>query len=397
MAVEKARGGRRFPFWLRRPLLVARGMRVNRKAPDLEHLEGIVDPEEFIWAVLPYAARSFAASILLLPEEAARTCAVAYLYARMLDTYEDLSPSPAEAQRSLEAFAARFLSDPLTPAIDSPPSGPVASSDKASLLLLRRHDLVDRVFLGLTGDDRERIVQLIERMSSGMVDYSRVFHRQGGVLDDSDQVAEYCHRVIGFPVLFVLETLFGEVSADHRRHALKVSELIQLANITRDVEKDLQFGVAYHPRLRPHLGSDGRGAAQSAVLQARKDLLVMATRRAASFRYLLNEHALPSFSLARPAAVVMMLFTDRHYRRVAVSVGLTDWRGPRSLVSMFMTSLPALWSARWAERVLRRAEEGLLTYAHDRAHLTSDGTLSGSVTFGEEPVDQQMRSWPGRH
>lgn len=327
----------------------------------MQRLERIADPEDFVWAVLPYAARSFAASILLLPESAARICAVAYLYARMLDTYEDLSPSPDHARQDLEAFAARFQCQPPAPAPRRLSSGMVSPSDQAHLLLLRRHELVDSVFARLPQDQRDRIVELIGVMAAGMVVYSHVFDRQGGVLEDFEQVVDYCHRVLGYPAIFALETILGEVSADHRRQALRVSELIQLANITRDIEKDLQVGVAYHPRLRPHLGSDGSGAAvRAAVLDARRDLVIMATERAASFRLLLNEHALPQFSLARSAAVLMMLFTDRHYRRMATSVDLPIWRGPRSSAAIVMTSVPAMWSARWADSVLRRADSGLM-------------------------------------
>lgn len=86
----------------------------------------------------------------------------------------------------------------------------------------------------------------------------------------------------------------------------------------------------------------------------------MATGRAESFRHLLNRHHLPHLSPARSAAVLMMLFTDRHYRRMAVSVGIPDWRGPKSLPAMLMTSLPAAWSPRWANRVVRRVEADLL-------------------------------------
>lgn len=339
--------------------MIARGLRLDRDRPDLDQLNKINDPEEFVWAVLPYAARSFAPSILLLPEKAARTFAVAYLYARMLDTYEDLSPGPVEAQDSLEAFAARFRSDPLAFAPDPPSPTAVSSCDRAHLLLVKRYALVDEVFRGLPEGDRERIAALIRLMATGMATYSEVFHRQNGVLEHAEQVSDYCHRAIGLPALFVLDTFFGEVSADHRRHALRVSELIQLANITRDIEKDLQGGVAYHPRLRPYLGSDGLGAARSAVRQTRKDLVIIAAARVDSFRLLLDGHALPSFSLARSAAVLLMLFTERHYRRMAAAVGLNSWRGPRSVFAMLLASLPAIWSARWADRVLRRAERGL--------------------------------------
>ena len=66
-------------------------MLVNRNKPRFDHLLSIEDPEEFVWAILPHAARTFAPSILLLPEDAARAAAVGYLYARMLDSYEAAS------------------------------------------------------------------------------------------------------------------------------------------------------------------------------------------------------------------------------------------------------------------------------------------------------------------
>jgi hypothetical protein len=77
------------PFWIRRLLLLAGGFRSDRDQPDLDRLAGISDPEDFVWEMLPHAARSFAPSILLLPKDEAQTAAVGYLYARMLD----LSPN----------------------------------------------------------------------------------------------------------------------------------------------------------------------------------------------------------------------------------------------------------------------------------------------------------------
>lgn len=343
--------------------MITRGLFTNRRRPDLRRLEAIQNPEHFVWAILPHTARSFAASILLLPEHVARASAVAYLYARMLDTYEDMSSSPEEAQTTLRGFADRFSNDSVNPAPVRPSPERVHSRDRAHLLLIDRHGMVDEVYRRLPAVDRARIRTLIAGMADGMVEYSEIFHRQGGVLEAREQVVGYCHRVIGLPALFVLETMYGELPQDHRRHALEVAELVQLANITRDVEKDLKIGVAYHPGLRPHLGSDGRGPERPAVQQARRDLMLMATGRAGSFRHLLERHELPYLSPARSAAVLLMLFTDRHYRRMAASVGIPDWPGPKSLHAMLMTSLPAAWSPRWANRVLRRVESGLLAVA----------------------------------
>ena len=94
----------RIPFGVRRPWLLLRGGLTNRKHPDLVALGSIEDPDRFVWAILPHAARSFATSILMLPTDKAPTAAVAYLYCRMLDTYEDLSP-PRGGRRRLAALS----------------------------------------------------------------------------------------------------------------------------------------------------------------------------------------------------------------------------------------------------------------------------------------------------
>ena len=95
------------PFALRRPWLLVRGAVADRDQPDLDHLAAIDDPLDFVWAILPHVARTFATSILMLPAAQARTAAVAYLYCRMLDTYEDLGDD-ADREAALEMFAARM-------------------------------------------------------------------------------------------------------------------------------------------------------------------------------------------------------------------------------------------------------------------------------------------------
>ena len=87
---------------------VLRGLRANRERPDLDSLAAESDPERFVRRMLPHAARSFAASIVMLPREQARAASVAYLYCRMLDTYEDLLPDREAKFRELTAFGARL-------------------------------------------------------------------------------------------------------------------------------------------------------------------------------------------------------------------------------------------------------------------------------------------------
>lgn len=348
------------PFSIRRLWLLARGALIDRDRPRFEYLGSIEDPERFVWAILPHAARSFAPSILLLPEEEARAAAVAYLYARMLDTYEDLSATPSATRDVLSAFAGRFGTE--QPGKAPPPPSPPAPDprDRTHLLLIERHRLVDQVYSRLSSADRSRVSRLIEKMAAGMIEFSGIFERQNGVLSDDQQVLDYCHRVIGLPALFVMQLLLGDLTGDQARDAMEVSALIQLANITRDIEVDLRRGIAYHPALKPHLGSDGNGAAAADVAVARRDLMLLATQRAASFRRLVDAVDLPRLSPARAAAVLMMLFTDRHYRDCAVAVGVPTWSAPHRFPTMVLASLPAVVSPWWATRVLLRVERDLL-------------------------------------
>ncbi|HEY5889677.1 MAG TPA: squalene/phytoene synthase family protein [Acidimicrobiia bacterium] len=348
------------PFSFRRLWLLARGLLEDRNQPDLKRLARIDDPEEFVWSILPHAARSFAPSILLLPEKEARSAAVGYLYARMLDTYEDLSAGPLEARAALVAFAARFdAAEPLpAPAASLPDHAD--QRDRAHILLVERYHMVDQLFLDLDRSARDRITRLVGDMAEGMVEFSIIFERQEGVLNNDQQVLDYCHRVIGIPALFIMETLLDEVPADHQRDALEASELIQLANVTRDIEKDLLRGVAYHPALKEHLGSTGGSVTDLAVATARRDLILLATRRAGSFRRLVDAVKLPRISPARAAAVLMFSFTDRHYRDCAIEAGMTTLSVSRPALALILTSIPAMFSPWWADRVMTRVETDLL-------------------------------------
>ncbi|MFZ0015592.1 MAG: squalene/phytoene synthase family protein [Acidimicrobiia bacterium] len=351
------------PFAMRRLFLLARGVTTDRDRPHLKRLAEIDDPEQFVWSVLPHAARSFAPSILLLPEPEARSAAVGYLYARMLDTYEDLSPTGEAGRVALREFVDRFESSPPGPAPVIRAPRVEDRRDEVHLLLVDRHALVDDLFATLDLSARTHIVRLVRDMAEGMIEFGTIFEEQSGVLDGDAQVLDYCHHVIGVPAMFMIETVMGQSATEHRADALEVSELIQLANITRDVEKDLLRGVAYHPLLRSHLGTDGRGDAERDVRIARRDLMRLATRRAAAFRRLLAAAHLPRLSSARAAAVMMMLFTDRHYRRCAASVGMSTWSGPDGLLAMTLAAMPAVVSAQWADRVLLRVERDLLATA----------------------------------
>jgi len=345
----------RIPFWLRRPRLLVRGIHNDRDRPDLDGLAAIDDPMDFVWAILPHAARTFATSILMLPAAQARAAAVGYLYCRMLDTYEDLSDDDCR-EAALEAFAARMTT------MEPPPPAPTTARDdrdRVHLLLVECCHLVDRAFGTLPVGDQQRIAELVLAMADGMVWSSRRFLEQGGVLIDAGQLSRYCHNVIGEPILFTLGLVVeADLTAGQRRDALAASELIQLANITRDVERDLERGIGYHPSLLPHLGSiDAPGP----VGEARLGLMAHALPHVSAYTRLAEQLATGRFSLARASAVLMLLHTDRHYRWCARRIGHPEWRGPDRTGTIILSALFAAISPRWAHRVMRRVENDFLS------------------------------------
>ena len=311
----------RYPYSLRRLNLLRQGVRVDRDRPDLTRLSSITDPEQFCWEILPHAARSFAVSIALLPEPDAKAAAVAYLYARMLDSYEDLHPDPEAGREALDLFATRFS----TEAVTDPPTLPADlvrdNRDRAHLLLLERCVQVDQVYRELPESHRAHIARLVQRMAAGMKWASATFEEQDGCLTNDSQLQRYCHIVIGEPTQFVLRLVAGRsLSSSETSDALAVSEFVQLANVTRDIERDLDRGVAYHPVLKPYLGGTTSVDRTAAVRVARIDMTLLALKGSTAFRRLAASMALPAISSERAASVAMFRFTEAHYQGQAALI-----------------------------------------------------------------------------
>lgn len=353
------------PFALRRPWLMLRDLWIDRDHPNLEALRAIRSPERFLWAILPHAARTFSASIALLPAPMARAAAVGYLYCRILDTYEDLAPSEAEGRRLLRAFARRFGREP--GALSSAPglhgAQPVDQRDRSHLLLVECCDRIDRVYEGLPHASQLAIVHLVRDMAGGMIWARRVFETQGGCLQSRAQLEHYCHAVLGNPVAFAQRLILKrELTELERRNAMQVGEFIQLANVCRDVEKDLERGVAYHRSLRPHLGvkwGDFASANVPSEAQVRERCRAAKARyfeyameRAPAYTRMLEQLSFRRWSLTRASALLMLEFTDRFYRGCAERIGRHAWPGPRRSFAIVMSGFPSFFSHK---RAMRRA------------------------------------------
>jgi phytoene/squalene synthetase len=360
------------PFALRRPFLILRDVLTSRDRPDLGGLARIDRPEAFVWAILPHAARTFSACIAMLPARSALPAAVAYLYCRMLDTYEDLVPDRARREASLRTFAARLDThgDAIVPAPAIDDASDRDDRDRAHLLLVRRATLVDQVFLSFDAKTRAVVRDLVRNMAEGMVWSSATFHAQGGVLRNEEQLAQYCRHVLGNPVVFGVRLLRLKYERDpaltaaELEDAMRVGEMVQLANVTRDIEKDLRRGIAYDATLAPHLGRDlAHPETVEQCRTVRRRLLRMAFRRVESYARIVNAIRLPRWSVARGSAVLMLLFTERYFRGAAQRTGLQSWEGPQSTVALLARTFRATFSTTSAQRECARVERGMLQAA----------------------------------
>jgi len=364
MSVLRSQAVTRLNGTLRRFRMLARGVFTNRDGPDLAYLRAIENPEEFVWAILPHAARSFAATILALSPDKGRVAAVAYLYCRMLDTFEDLYPDAPSRPAVLTEFGRRLAHHPPAPVTAIPDQWARDERDRAHLLLVARCGLVDQVFATLSRPDRDNIRKLVSGMAEGMARTARQFAEQDGVLTSDGQLLAYCDTVIGEPALFTLRLLVDvPVTELMERDAMAVAEMIQLANITRDIERDLERGIAYDASLRPYLAGSADEQRTSVVRAVREHMILLALSRAPAYRRLVAIAGFRPISEARGAAVMMLLFTDRYYRSTISSIGRSPWQGPNLVWSLYLSAvLASVWPA-WARWVIARTERNFLRTA----------------------------------
>jgi phytoene/squalene synthetase len=342
------------------PILI--NLLANRRRPPLSKLREIKDPEQFLWQILPHAARTFSLVIVFLPPRMRRALAIAYLYCRMLDTYEDLLPTVVEQQRALQRFIERFADrKALKPAPTLDPGLSTDERESTHLLLVNRAALIDRNFDRLPPPQQEAIRRLVKRMGEGMIWSSRIFAEQGGVLQTPGQLSRYCWHVLGTPILFAEEIqrldqgLAPQVSDERLRSCAVIGEVIQLANITRDLEKDCQRGIFYHPDL-PGLEGVHR---EQGIGEVRSQLVLRALRQTPEFRIFIESLTAPRISLARGAAMLLIITTFAYYWRAAQKAGLPafDKRQRITRLSGAFTWVMCVLSRRATSRFLRWLEE----------------------------------------
>ena len=221
---------------------------------------------------------------------------------------------------------------------------------------------LDILFGGFSPPLQSALVDLVQDMSDGMRWASDVFEAQAGSLHGPGQLSEYCYAVLGNPIRFAARLFqWGsgrgvDLGAPVENAARDVGEFLQLANITRDIEKDLSRGVCYHQGLsglaRERVASD-----PDLIRAARVALSDRALSLAPAYLELVCGMQLQR-GLMSASALMMIRFTEQHYRRTAGLVGVTGERDS-GVKSAIWRSLPAAISGRWARGQIERSVQAL--------------------------------------
>jgi phytoene/squalene synthetase len=311
----------------------------------------------------------------------------------MLDTYEDLLPTVAEKEQALQGFIDRFSGSGGLKA--APTLDPALTSDareSTHLLLVNRATLIDRNFDRLDRPQQDAIRRLVRRMGEGMIWSSRIFAEQNGVLRTPSQLSRYCWHVLGTPVLFADEVqrldqgFAAEIDDERLRLCAVVGEVVQLANITRDLEKDYERGIFYHPDLPGMKGS----RRQRCIRDVRSELVLRAIRRFRQFPKFFGAIPAPQISRARGAAMLLIITTYAYYWRAAQKVGLPAFDDHQRITRFggALTWLKCVLSPKATSRFLKWLEKTVLI-AFDRCRPAA--SLRYVYDDGEFDVVQVMK------
>jgi phytoene synthase len=157
-------------------------------------------------------AKNFAYGIMLLPREKRQAIAAIYAFARRVDDIAD-GALPSEAKRTrLEELRAGLDGDPVEP------------------VFVALRDARERF-----GIPREALSKLVD---GGLQDTEQSTYA------DFAELRRYCEKVAG-AVGLACVPVYGSSDTEH---ALTLGIALQLINIIRDVDEDLQLGRVYLPQ-----------------------------------------------------------------------------------------------------------------------------------------------------
>ena len=296
---------------------------------NIQELKDIQEDEDYILDILPFVARSFSLSIMVLPKQLILPAAIGYCYCRILDTFEDMIPDEKERINALihlpKLLSSLIDKKPIESQIAEYHKLLVCSKEKDHVycLLVEEIERIHRLFMTQQRNVQLLIIRLIDKMSKGMCNFATLFKEDEKQISEK-AIRQYCKSVLGYPLIFICQLMNwyrGKTDFEHVRYKKEIIDIgvfIQLANVTRDIEEDLVNKVVYHNLLIPYKNKTEKKDLSDPILQSkikkvRQDIIVMALNASSSYPYFFYEYFMDSISI-RLSMLIFLKFTEIFYR-----------------------------------------------------------------------------------
>lgn len=299
---------------------------------NINEIKNILDDKEFIYAILPYVARTFALSIVVLPDKISIPAALGYCYCRILDTFEDMIflPKMREKAISLMPKILKKLMNNKKVNINNILKYEkylvkTKKKDEMYCLLVQEIERINNVFLEQDPIIQKMIYNLVKKMAKGMNDCTGKFKEKNDNIT-KNHIKKYCKSVLGYPLLFIFQLLNwingnkNPMNIKYKEKLYDISQFIQLANVTRDIEEDLLNNVVYHNLLQPYKyirknRNLDNPILQKKIKQVRKELIIQALQSGIDNLPYLIKHCLNSYG-TRLSMLLFFCFTEYFYKNL---------------------------------------------------------------------------------
>jgi phytoene/squalene synthetase len=309
----------------------------DRHKFSIENLESVKGNEDFIYAILPYVARSFSLSIVVLPDKLSMPTALGYCYCRILDTFEDMLIDPTMRETALRLLP-RIIKNLIKSQDCSADVKQIFNyekylvktkkKDETYCLLVREINRINQVLCQQDHAVKDLIYRLVKKMSKGMIKNTGDYKEKKENITDK-KIHKYCKSVLGYPLIFICQLLQWNrgdpdyLRVNHKEEIIDFSQFIQLANISRDVEEDLLNNVVYHNLLIPYKNKEERKNVEDPILkkcinQARKELIIKAIEsiNRCNFAIIMKTYFMDSYGI-RLSLFLLLRFSEIFYKNLS--------------------------------------------------------------------------------
>lgn len=220
-----------------------------------------VEKHALLRDLLKQVSRLFYTTLIAVPNPVRDQVSLAYLFARAADTIADTDLiDRSQRLRFLQQFRAQFAEDRIrwedVRAIQTVLSP--CQQDSAERNLLERIEDCFRLYLTFSPDDRARMRRLLTTLTKGMEMDLTVFPgdsaHQLAALKTMEDLDRYAHYVAGCVGEFWTDLMCGHLPALRSWNVTSMAGIgvrfgkgLQLTNILKDLNRDLQRGRCYAP------------------------------------------------------------------------------------------------------------------------------------------------------